>query len=300
MRKIRDIPERGWELVIVLTTIIWGASYVVIRGALDAAAPGWVLALRFGIAAVVLAVAFRRQLRESLDGSHLLCGVIIGASGAAAYLAQNIGLTMTTVGRNAFLTAVYCVMVPFLSAALAHRAPRASDVVGAILALAGVGLVSLSAADAQPGLSSGDWLTLLSAVLFAINIISIERFAHAHDPATLVVVQLVVMALLSLAWALVMEPVPAFGSLPRSFWLEIAYVSLLSTAFACVVQNFAQVHVEAARASLLYSLESVFGVVFSVIILHEELTLQLVLGFVLIFAAILVSELGVGMRRECP
>ena len=127
MKTPRDIPSWAYAVAVVLTTVAYGASYVVIKDAMEAVATSWLLAMRFGLAALVLGVAFRRRIARTIDLSHVLAGVVVGLPEALGFLLQNLGLTQTSPGRNAFLTATYCVMVPFLAWAVAlEPSPLAS------------------------------------------------------------------------------------------------------------------------------------------------------------------------------
>ena len=295
MRLPKNIPVWAFEGAIALSALIWGASFVVVKGALDAVTPGWLVTIRFAVAGLVLSVIFWRRLRNYLDVSHVLAGVMIGVPAGLAYLIQNVGLVGTTPGRNAFLTTTYCVMVPFFNWALLRRRPGANNVAAALMALVGVGLLSLgdSGADLSPSLSSGDALTLVSACFFALNIVAVGRYAAAHDYAVITIVMFAVSSLICAVYALVAEPLPDLAAMPADFWWQMSYVALLSTALAPLLQNLAQRHVEPSKAALLFSLESVFAVAFSVLLYGERLTLRLVAGFALIFFAVLVSELVV-------
>ncbi|WP_058271002.1 DMT family transporter [Olsenella massiliensis] len=297
MRFFSNIPVWAYELAITLSAMIWGGSFVVLKGAVNAMPPGWLLALRFAASSLVVAVAFRARVTGSLDGSHLLAGVLVGLPLGVGYLIQNIGLIEISPGRNAFLTATYCVMVPFLNWAATHVRPRANNLLAALVVLAGVGLLSMDG-ELGPSLSRGDLLTLASALMFATNIVLVGRLGSAHDAVTITVVSLATSSLVCLGYALHAEALPAPGALPLGFWGQMLYLVFLSTIFATLAQNVGQRHVDPSKTALLLSLESVFAVLFSVIFYGELLTPRLVLGFALIFAAVLVSELMVPRVRE--
>ena len=290
-------PSWVWKLALAGAAAIWGGSFVVMKDTLDAISPSWLMATRFLLASVLVGALFWRTLRDNLDASHLAMGAILGLVWGAAYLVQNIGLDDTTPGRNAFLTATYCVMTPFINWVVARRRPDGGNVLAALLAIVGVGLVALGD-DLSLAMSRGDWLTLVGAVLFAVHIVLVARFSSAHDVMTLTVVQLVVGALLALAVALVTEAPPTLETFASpDVWVSLAYLVVLSSGVCTVLQNVGQAHVPPAQASLLLSLESVFAVVASVLFYHELVTPRIALGFATIFVAVLVSELGVGRHR---
>ncbi|MGN0076975.1 MAG: DMT family transporter [Parafannyhessea sp.] len=292
----KNIPSWAYAAAVVLTTVAYGSSYVVMKDALRHMPTSWFLALRFALAAVVLALLFRGRIARCLDPSHVVAGACVGVPEALGFLLQNLGLTGTTPGRNAFLTATYCVMVPFLAWAVERRRPGANNVAAALLCLAGVGLLSLGG-TLGPRLGTGDLLTLVSALAFACNMVAVGRLGRAHDAVTLTFVMFVVSALVCLAWAVALEPVPAAAALTPAFWLEAVYITLLCTVFGLLVQNVAQAHLPSSEVALLLSFESVFATLFSVLFYGEAVTPSLLAGFALIFGSVLVSQFGAGRSQ---
>ncbi|MBS6401817.1 MAG: DMT family transporter [Atopobiaceae bacterium] len=290
----KDIPTGVWKIALAGAAAIWGGSFVVIKGALDVVPPCWLMFVRFFFSALIVGALFWKRVRPHLDASTLRCGAVLGILSGTAFVVQNIGLTDTTPGRNAFLTATYCVMVPFVNWAVARRRPGATSIVAAALGILGVGLLSLGD-DFSVGLSWGDMLTLVSAVLYALHIVAVARFsASGHEVMTMTVTQLAMSAVVSLAAALVLEGVIDFGVFADpGIWGALFYLVILSSAVCMVVQNLGQAHVPPAPASLLLSLESVFAVIASVLFYGEVVTPRLACGFASIFAAVVVSEAGV-------
>jgi len=290
----KDMPTGVWKIALAGAAAIWGGSFVVIKGALDVVPPCWLMFVRFFFSALIVGALFWKRVRPHLDASTLRCGAVLGILSGTAFVVQNIGLTDTTPGRNAFLTATYCVMVPFVNWAVARRRPGATSIVAAALGILGVGLLSLGD-DFSVGLSWGDMLTLVSAVLYALHIVAVARFsASGHEVMTMTVTQLAMSAVVSLAAALVLEGVIDFGVFADpGIWGALFYLVILSSAVCMVVQNLGQAHVPPAPASLLLSLESVFAVIASVLFYGEVVTPRLACGFALIFAAVVVSEVGV-------
>ncbi|WP_432291468.1 DMT family transporter [Olsenella uli] len=288
------MPTGVWKIALAGAAAIWGGSFVVIKGALDVVPPCWLMFVRFFFSALIVGALFWKRVRPHLDASTLRCGAVLGILSGTAFVVQNIGLTDTTPGRNAFLTATYCVMVPFVNWAVARRRPGATSIVAAALGILGVGLLSLGD-DFSVGLSWGDMLTLVSAVLYALHIVAVARFsASGHEVMTMTVTQLAMSAVVSLAAALVLEGVIDFGVFADpGIWGALFYLVILSSAVCMVVQNLGQAHVPPAPASLLLSLESVFAVIASVLFYGEVVTPRLACGFASIFAAVVVSEAGV-------
>lgn len=297
MQKLSNIPVWVYELALVAVTVVWGGSFVVLKGALDSMTPGWLLTLRFLLAAVGLWLPFAGRVASSLDAAHLRAGLLIGLPEGLAFLVQNVGLVDTTPGRNAFLTGTYCVMVPFIAWVATGRRPSAREAACALLCLAGIGFVSLRG-DLSLALSRGDALTLVSAVFFALNILCVGWFGKDVDLPTVTVVELATMAVVCLAWALAAEPLPVLAGLAPGFWGQLAYVVVGSTLLAMLLQNVAQSHVPAHRAALLLSLESVFATVFSLAFYGERLTVPVAVGFALILVAVTLSQLRAPEAEE--
>ena len=255
------------------------------------------MGMRFVATAAILAVVFHETLHANFDTSHLFAGVVLGVLSFLGFWIQTIGITDTTPGRNAFLTATYCVMVPFLYWIVAKRRPTVFNLVAAVMCIAGVGFVSLGG-DFTFSMRWGDAMTLLSAVFFALHMVMVPVFANRRDIMTITIVQIGTSGLCGIAIGALSEPTPAFSSLGIDFWVQLGYLVIFASCLAMVFQNVAQAKIPPAQASLLLSLESVFGVAFSVLLYGEELTWMLLAGFALIFCAIVISEIFPRPKKE--
>lgn len=276
----------------MLAAAIWGGSFVVIKDTLDAVSPAWLMCVRFALATLLVGAVFWKQVRPHLDRRHLTAGLLLGLASGAGFVVQNVGLVDTTPGRNAFLTATYCVMVPFINWLVVRRKPGVNSLLAAVLCMTGVGLLALGD-DLSLALGKGDLLTLVSAVLFAVHIVLVARFADSHDVMTLTVVQLAGSSVIALVCAFLLEgPFDSASFASPSVWVSMAYLVVLSSGLCTVAQNMGQAHVPPAQAGLILSMESVFAVVASVVFYGEQITPRLALGFATIFLAVIASELG--------
>ena len=276
-----------YRLCIVIATVIWGSSFVIVKDVTNVVTPAWILAVRFTSAALIMAIALLKRRQLYFERSHVGYGLLFGLAMFLAYYLQTIGITDTTPGKNAFLTGTYCVMVPFLAWAFLRRRPNRYNVIAALLCIVGVGFISL---DGDLSIRFGDAMTLACALFYAIHIILVSQFAQGRDVFVLTMWQFVGVAVCSWVVGFVAEPMPAWGTLPVSCWTSLAYLAVACTALALLLQNVGQAHLPAASAALLLSLEAVFGVAFSVALGAEDLTVRVVVGFALVFAAIVVSE----------
>ena len=276
-----------YRLLIVIATIIWGSSFVIVKDVTSMLSPAWILAIRFAAAAIIMAVALLKHRTLYLERSHIGYGLLFGLAMFLAYYTQTIGITDTTPGKNAFLTGTYCVIVPFLAWVLLHRRPNHYNIVAAVLCIVGIGLISL---DGSLSIRFGDAMTLVCAVFYALHIILVSQFSQGRNIYVLTMWQFVGVAACSFVVGGLFEPTPDWATLPADCWISLAYLAVFCTTLALLFQNIGQAHLPPASAALLLSLESVFGVAFSVALGAESLTLRIVAGFAFVFAAIVISE----------
>lgn len=282
-------PTGFYKLLLLAATLLWGASFTVLKGSFDVFQPATVIGLRFGIAAVLLFVIFFRRIMRNLSRETVVLGALLGVIYFLGYWVQTIGLTDTTPGKNAFLTASYVVMVPFVFWLVGRRRPTRLNVLAAVACLVGIGLVSL---NEYLQLGFGDAMTLLCALFYALHIACLGRFAQGRDIFALTFLQFSVCGVLGLGIGVSTEQMPTMAAVldPTALW-QLGYLAIGATFLACTFQNVGQTRVAPSQASLIMSLESVFGVLFSIALYGETLTLQVLAGFVLIFIAIVSSEI---------
>ena len=273
---------------LIFVTIIWGFAFVVVKNSLDYVPPLYMMAFRFTIASVVLALLFLPKFKH-LDKSTFFHGMILGIFLFAAYAFQTVGLQFTTAGKNAFLTTTYVIMVPFLNWFFHKSKPSWNCVLAAIIALIGIGLLSL---QGDFSMNRGDVLTIICGFFFAVHIIFISRYTQTQDPVLLTILQLAFSALFSWIFApFTNGHFPLQETLRTDVIVSMLYLGLFSTLLCFLLQNVCQKYLRASTTSLLLSFESVFGVIFSIIFLKEILTAKMIVGCVLIFFALVLSEI---------
>ena len=247
--------------------------------------PMYIIAIRFCLATAFMVLIFSKKLKE-IKKSDIINGGIVGVVLFAAFALQLIGLKYTTAGKQAFLAGTYVVMVPFLFWMFYRKRPDIRAFLGAFVCFIGIGFLTL---NGKLSMSFGDGITLISSVFFAGHIMVNGHFAKKIDVVILSIVQFGVLAILATVSALIFEPVPV--NVPTSAWISIVYLGIVCSAIAYFLQTAAQKHTISTHASIILSLESVFGSVLAVIILGESFTFKMVVGCIAIFAAILISEL---------
>jgi len=273
------------EIGLLLVAVIWGTGFVAGAVSLESLSPYQVMAIRFMIAALLMSIIFRKTFR-TLNLSAIRAGIVLGVVLYLAFTLQTIGLQYTTPSKNAFLTAVNVVIVPFIGYLLYRRKPDKHGAIGAALTVAGIGVLSF---DANLIPNIGDAMTLLCAVGFAFHIFFTFEFVKKHSPVALTLIQMIVAALLSLiAVALQGEKLELHGD--AGGLLTAAYLGVFSTTIAFLLQTIAQKYTTETKAAIILSTEALFGTLFSVIFLHEAFTLRLAAGSFLIMAGILTAE----------
>jgi drug/metabolite transporter (DMT)-like permease len=272
---------------------IWGSAFFLMKNALDTIPVYWLLAIRFAMAAILLAIIFHKKFRI-FTPDYLWRGAIVGGFLFTAFTVQTFGLAGTTPSKNAFLTAVYCVIVPFLYWAFEHKRPDRYNIGAAFLCIAGIGLVELGGSVSS--VTWGDWLTLLCAFFYAAHIISVAKTSKGKDIYLLTMMQFAFAALYSFIGAFVFEAPPTVFS--AASITALLYLGIMATGVALLFQNVGQTYSDPMSASVLLSLESVFGVVCSVIFYGDPVTPRLITGFAVIFVAIICSETKFSFLRR--
>ncbi len=292
MKKVNLNNATGGRLALLTAAVIWGTSFIVMKDTVDHIPVFQLLAIRFTLAGLLLALIFRKRLMRSARSliSHgAVCGVLL----LSAYATQTFGLKTTTPGANAFLTAVYCVMVPFMAWGFFRKRPTTYNWIAAVLCIGDIGLISLSG---DLTLGAGEALTLVSGVFFALHIIALSHFGEKDDPVALTIVQFAVVAVLSWACTLLTEHGAAFPA--PAVWPQLLYLTVFATAATLVLQSVGQSLTPPSQSAILLSLESVFGALFSVLLGYEALTLPTLCGFTMVFVSVIISETQLNFLRR--
>jgi len=288
---------RRAEAALVLDTVIWGATFVVVKQALRDVSPVLFLALRFTLATAALLLLFRgswshpQNPRWSLQG-----GMLAGLFLFSGYAFQTIGLQYTTAPKSAFLTGTTSALTPLLAALVYRTRPAASEVGGVLVATVGMALMTLPGASLA--MNRGDLLTLGCAVCYAFHILTLSRYSAKSSFELLATAQIGVSALL--AWSLFhwME-VPRIRWTP-GVWTAIVITGLFATAVAFTFQAWAQRYTSSTRTALILMLEPVFAWITSYILTGETLSRRGAAGAALILGGILLVELKPRPRRGHP
>lgn len=270
--------------MLILVTLIWGSTFLLVQRAVEAYPVFSFISLRFALASAVLLLLFGRRL-GSLSRHMWAAGIAIGFFLFGGYALQTLGLLHTTSSKAGFITGLSVVIVPALSAILLKRMPDKWALVGVVLSTVGLALLTLGH-DLRPTL--GDVLVLGCAVCFALHIVAVSRFAPHTDALALTIVQVAAVAVFSgvatLALGEWQPPTqPVLGA--------AAFTGVLATALAFAVQNSVQAWTTATHTALIFATEPVFAGIFGYWFADERLTRAAIVGCILILLGMLVAEL---------
>jgi len=284
----------GADLALVLIAFIWGATFIVIKWALADISPTLFLAIRFSIAAVLLALVFRGRWIPSRDKlwPTLRTGAVLGACLITGYILQTLGLEYTTASKAGFITGFYIPLVPllliFVSRANGTAWPKPVEALGIVIATVGVILMTLP--DERLQVSRGDLLVLASTFAYAVQIILLGRASGKIPFESLTVIQIGAGALFAaLAFHFVDAPTRFALSGPVVF--AVLVCSVFATALALSLQSWAQQHTTPTRTALIFALEPLFAWLTAFLAAGEKLTQRACWGGLAILAGIVLVEL---------
>ncbi len=276
------------DLALILITFIWGSTFAIVKQSLEYVSPVLFVALRFWVAAAIAAVLLRSQIPQ-ISGAALRRGLLLAGMLLGGFIFQTIGLRHTSPSDSAFITNLSVLLVPLLGFLIFRHRPRKQTVAGILLAT--LGLFFLLAQKAVVKMGSGEGLTLICAVMFAFQILFLGRFVSASDYRQLMVVQLAgTAAACTLITPVLETPFIVWNS---TVALNLLVTGVLATAFALIVQAWAQRYTSANHVALILSLEPFFAALFAFWLLGQILTAKEWFGGMLILTGILVSELQI-------
>ena len=286
---------------LILVTVIWGGGFVASDMALESMKPFQIMMVRFLLASVLMGLVSlgqRNRKEEVVNRTGAIkAGILMGVAlfiGFSLQIIANqrgkvkkkiVALQYTTPSKNAFLTALNVVIVPFIAFVILKKKIGAKGIIGAILSVIGVALLSL---NGNLTLGLGDALTLICAIGFAFQIFFTSEFVKKYPASVLNMVQMITAFILS-AVSMVVFGETDFQVTTQG-WLSVLYLGVISTTLCYLLQTACQKYVDETKAAIVLSMESVFGTIFSIIILHEIITPRMVIGCVIILAAVILSD----------
>lgn len=273
-------------LGLLAVTAAWGSTFFLLKDLLDRVPPADFLAVRFAVAALVLTAVVPRAAQR-LSPVARRRGALLGALYAGGQLLQTVGLQTTSASVSGFVTGMYVVATPLLGAVLLRQRLGPRVWLAVALATGGLGVLSLRLSGGAP-LGTGELLTLAGAVLYAGHIVGLGAWSRSEDALGLTVVQLWVVAALTLVPAL-----PGGVTLPQqgADWAALLYMAVVAAVLAMLVQTWAQAHLSPTRAAIVMTMEPVWAAGFAVALGGESTTWRLLVGGGLVLAAMALVEL---------
>ena len=293
----QQVPPR-WraDAGLALVALVWGSTFVIVKSALTEISAVYFLALRFSAASLCMALLFIRPFRSAgLDAVKrgLRGGVVAGLFLWTGYMLQTFGLKYTAASKSGFITGLYIVLVPVITALFYKKWPQVSEFLGVVIATAGLVLLTMPSTTFR--LNFGDVLSLLCAVAFAFHLLVLGYYSQRERFEAVALGQIVCAAILSIL-ALAIEP-------PKAIWsgnvlFALTTTSVFATAFAFALQTWGQQYTTATRTALIFALEPVFALLTAVLLGGERFTAPSVAGAALILTGILLVELKPARRRQ--
>lgn len=274
--------------------VFWGATFPTMKILVGIYPPCWLLFLRFSAGSLMIYAFFHRRINESLR-KVFKNGAILGILLFLAIASQTIGLRYIGGGRSAFISATYVLMVPFMIWGISRKFPGWLTILAAVLCVWGMYFLMGDEAEGIDNLA-GDMLTVICALMFAFQVIAISRYTQNCDPITLSFAEFVSFAGAALVSSLIFESPAEYLSM--NGLTELVFTIIFATFGCYMVQIIAQKYAEPSHATIIMSLESVFGLAASIIFLNETVTVKMLTGCTLIFIAVLVSELSPYIKRR--
>lgn len=274
------------DIALILVTIVWGASFLLTKNAINQMQVFNFLGIRFMIAFFIGSAVFYKKM-ITIDKSTLKNGIFIGIVMYLAFAFQTVGLNTTTVSKAAFITGLSVILVPIIFSF--YKRERIKNKIILSVTMAVIGLALLTLTDGIHGINLGDVLNLVSAFLFALYIIMVGELTHKSDSIAMANIQIAMVGILSFITSIIVET-PTF-SISISAWTSILTLSVLCTFLAFLVQNVAQKYTSSTHTALIYSLEPVFAAIFGYIFANDVLGTSGIIGATLIVCGMLIAEI---------
>ena len=288
------------EGALVLTTLLWGVTFVVIKLSLNDVSPLLFVSLRFTLASLIL-LPFMFGIFKTFTKEVLIGGIILGLLNFAGFATQTIGLKFTSATKSGFITGTFVVFTPILQLIIEKRVPRKENVFGILLVLVGLAFLSSKGnslfdifAELGENFNIGDFFTLLCAIVFAAYIVYLDMISYKIDYKALVLIQIIITGILGwlFTYFLSVTGLEKFSfHLNNTMAFGIIYTALFATVIATTLQTKYQKFVTPTKAAIIFSLEPIFAATFAFFIINERVSNFGFIGCIFIFTGLLVSEL---------
>ena len=287
------------EGALLFNTLIWGGTFALIKSAFEDISPSLFLALRFSIATLLL-LPFIFNVLRNVNKQTIVAGSILGIFYFTGFAAQSVGLNLTTATKSGFITGTFVVFIPILQLIIEKRIPKWFNVLSVILVLLGLIMLSSRGENVVEFLSQlgsdfnlGDFFTLICALLFAFQVVYVDVFTKKYDYLPMVFIQLLITGLGGFLLAGIFS-VTGIELIKFNFSNNIIFALLYTSVFASILATIIQLkfqkNVSPTKAGIIFSIEPIFAAIFAYFLLNEKISNFGLIGCVLIFAGLIISE----------
>jgi len=287
------------EGALLFNTLIWGGTFALIKNAFQDISPSLFLALRFSIATLLL-LPFVFKILRNVNKQTIVAGSILGIFYFTGFAAQSIGLNLTTATKSGFITGTFVVFIPILQLVIEKRIPKWFNILSVILVLLGLIMLSSKGENIIEFLSQlgsdfnlGDFLTLICALLFAFQVVYVDIFTKKYDYLPMVFIQLLITGIggffLAVLFSTTGLELIKFN-LNNNLIFALLYTSVFASILATIIQLKYQKFISPTKAGIIFSIEPIFAAIFAFFLLNEKISNFGLVGCVLIFAGLILSE----------
>ena len=288
------------EAILIFITVIWGATFVIIKVALNDVSPLAFVATRFVLAAVIL-FPFYLKIKNNFNKILTLSGILLGTMFFLGFATQTIGLKYTTATKSGFITGTFVLFTPVFQLLFERKKPSKGNLLGVLFVLAGLILLSSKGAsildifhEIGSGFNVGDFFTLLCAVFFAMYLVYLDILTKKYEFFPLVILQVGTTAVLGILFAFCLSSfnIETFKiEITKNVIFALLYTSILATVVSTTLQTKYQKFLTPTKVGIILSFEPIFSAITAFIILSERISRFSLIGGILIFAGLLVTEL---------
>lgn len=280
-----------YKVLLLLVAFVWGMGFPVIKIILNSGlSPNAIVAIRF-LAVFLVLYLYLKLMKIKITKHEILIGSISGLALGLGFTLQTVGLVYTTSSKNAFLTGAYVIWVPFFNWIVTKKNPQLNIYLSSILCFIGIGLISLN--ELQLSLNYGDFLTLLCAIFFSIQIVILGTKIKYGKPIVINTFQMLSAGILALILNIIFEN---FSIIKVEFTgiqvISLVYLILFNTFAAFMIQTSAQKILYPQTVTLILSTEMIFAALMSYIILDDPITPRILCGGILMFISVIISEIN--------
>lgn len=275
------------DFSLLIMALIWGSGFIFTKNTLDSLTGIQLIFIRFLIAFVTLFI-FNIKKLNLIKKSTIYKSIIIGFVLFLGFAFQTYGLVETSAGKSAFLTAVYVAIVPFIAMFIGDNKPEKHNFLAAFLMIIGIFFLTMNPKEGF-SINYYDGITLIGSVFWAFHVFFVGHFSKVEDPIILCMMQMFFAGVFAFIFLVFNGEISTFNITGNTI-PTLLYLGVIASAVTFLIQNVAQKYTSPTHAGILMSMESVFGTILGIIFLNEVFTMQMLVGAVIIFTALILAE----------